>query len=133
MSGTLGHSQVLLDRGGDRQSVVHLLISWCAKGGPGCWLQLVCCAKLWSGVQVFQGVKSQGSGFMPKDVQQGHGNSVQGNATSLSGFRVQVWGQAPEGSVVCRVLAMNQVGHVPELIYKMPKLLEWKVLIYWES
>jgi len=49
-SGVLGHSQVLLNHRGDRQSVVHLLIGCCAKGGPRHWLQLIRCAYLQSGV-----------------------------------------------------------------------------------
>jgi len=50
MSGTLRCSKVLLNHGGDRQSVVHSLIGWCAKGGLRCWLQLVRCPYLQSGV-----------------------------------------------------------------------------------
>ena len=52
-------SQVLLDSRGDRRSVVHSLIGCCAKGGPRCWLQLVHCAYLWSGVRVFRGLRAK--------------------------------------------------------------------------
>ena len=58
-SGVLRCSQVLLDHRGDCQSVVHSLISCCSKGGPRHWLQLVCCAYLQSGVQVFLSLRAK--------------------------------------------------------------------------
>ena len=58
-----GCSQVLLDHRGDCWSVVHSLIGCCAKGGPRRWLQLVCCAYLWSGVQVFRISRAEAWGW----------------------------------------------------------------------
>ena len=67
---------------------------------------------------------------MMKDVQQGCKHCAR-QCHKFSVFGVQFWGQAPKGSeVVHKVLAMNQVGHVSELIYKMSRLLEQEVLIY---
>jgi len=75
-SGILGCFQVLLDCRGDRQSVVHLLIGWCAKGGPRHWLQLVCCAYLWSGVQVFWVSRAEVWGLCQRTFNKGVGICV---------------------------------------------------------
>jgi len=101
-SGVLGNSQVLLNHRGDRWSVVHSLISCCAKGGPRRWLQLVHCTYLWAGVWVFWGLRAEASGLMPKDVRWGHGR-VWGVMPQVSGFGVQGLGRAPEGSMEHRV------------------------------
>jgi len=106
MSGVLGCSQVLLDHRGDFRSVVHLLISCCAKGGPGHWLQLVCCTYLWSGVWVFQISRAEARGWCRRMFNKvflvlgvlgaGHGHSARCNTIS---FGVQCLGaEHPEGA-----------------------------------
>jgi len=72
-SGVVGRSQVLLNRRGDCQSVVHSLIGYCAKGGPGRWLQLVHCTYLWSGVRVFQISRAKARGWCQRTLDKGAG------------------------------------------------------------
>jgi len=67
------HSQVLLDHKGDRPSVVHSLISCCAKGVPRHWLQLVHWTYLWSGVWVFWVSRAQAWGWFWRMFHKGAG------------------------------------------------------------
>ena len=97
--------------GDDHCSVVHLLIGWWAEGVPDIGFSL-CTAPTYCQVSEYFRLKSQGSGLMPKDVQQRRGHHAR-QCHKFLGFGVQFWAEPPKGSeVVCRVLAMNRVVHV---------------------
>jgi len=122
-SGLLLGFQVLL---GMAVITIVWYTSWLA-GGLGCTVPTYC------PMSEYFGFKSWGSGWMLKDIQQGWGHCAR-QCHKFSGFGVWLWLSILRGArVMCKVLTINWVGHVLWSITWLSTLLEWKVLIYWES
>jgi len=69
----------------------------------------MCCAYLWSGVQVFRGLRAEVQGWCQRTFSKGAG-VMQGNATSFRGLGFSFGAEYPKGSEMGIIfLAMNLI------------------------
>jgi len=60
-------------QGWSAEVVYTCWLACCAKGGPGCWLQLIRCAYLQSSVRVFRGSRAKARGWCQRMFDKGTG------------------------------------------------------------
>ena len=99
-SGFLLASPVLLNNGGDLHSVEHYLISWGAEGGSQMLASAHALHLPTAPCLSILGFKNQGSGLMPKDIQQRQGHHARQHCKFL-GFGVQLWAKCPKRRKGC--------------------------------